>query len=557
MPGKAVGRAAVELPWLCPKTDSLIALADAPATINRLSAADPALSLFLLRFAQLAPEPALLEFMPGAMLSALLPETAAAFLAATTTGVLPPASFALKKVQIVAERAGIIAGLLAETTRKTTVESATMVARLAPLGWYAVAAVDSFDAAEPLSDSRFTTEPDKVQTEVWGLDHAAISRRLASRWKLPSCVATTISSLTHSFSVANRLVTHPDLFAIVQLAVLETEKCETWLGLTHGANRAELLDHLQLEDAIVCRMVEQSYEQAIEPVADRFDPNPHRVSLVRNLLRLAGESRRRNGPALVTRLEDRIDSLHSALAEIGELAGERLLAAKLDGLAELAAGAGHEINNPLAVISGNAQRLLRTEPDLDRSEALRAIVRQANRIAGILRDLMQFARPPQPNPRSFPLGDLLLSARDDLAQLAIEREVRLELQGAFAGLWIEGDITQLRHALGSVLRNGIEATPSGGWVRVSCPVQEEGLIEIVVEDSGPGLSPDAVEHAFDPFFCGRSAGRGRGLGLPTAWQLIRQNGGELRYEPKEDGPTRFVLTLRRAIERDLLSLRSA
>jgi signal transduction histidine kinase len=260
---------------------------------------------------------------------------------------------------------------------------------------------------------------------------------------------------------------------------------------------------------------------------------------------------------LVVRLEDRIDSLHTALAEVGELVGERLRAAKLDALAELAAGAGHEINNPLAVISGNAQRLLRTEPDLERAEALRAIVRQANRIAGILRDLMQFARPPRPSSRTVPLGDLLLSARDDLTALAIEREVRLELEGVFAGLWVEGDVTQLRHALASVIRNGVEAAPSGGWVRVSCAAPEEGSLTVVVQDSGPGLSSEAAEHAFDPFFCGRSAGRGRGLGLPTAWQLVRQNGGELRFEPKDGEPTRFVFTLQRAVEHDLLSLRSA
>jgi two-component system, NtrC family, sensor kinase len=557
VPGKAVGRAAVELPWLCPKTDSLIALADAPATVTGLSAADPALAIFLLRFAQSAPQPALAGFAPGTLSSALLPETAAAFLAATSAGVLPVASFVMKKVCAVAERAGIIAGLLAETTRRATSESAATVARLAPMGWYAVAAVDAFNATEPLNDPQFPSQPAKVQTEIWGLDHAAIARRLAARWKLPACVATTIGSLTHSFAVATRLVTHPDLFAIVQLAVLETERNETCLGLTYGADRAELLEHLQLEDSTVHAIVTQGFELASNPVPSCFDPNPHRVPLVRNLLRMAGESRRRNGPALVVRLEDRIDSLHTALAEVGELVGERLRAAKLDALAELAAGAGHEINNPLAVISGNAQRLLRTEPDLERAEALRAIVRQANRIAGILRDLMQFARPPRPNSRTVPLGDLLLNARDDLTPLAIEREVRLELEGVFPGLWVEGDVTQLRHALASVIRNGVEAAPPGGWVRISSAAPEEGSLTVVVEDSGSGLSSEAAEHAFDPFFCGRSAGRGRGLGLPTAWQLVRQNGGELRFDPKDGEPTRFVFTLQRAVEHDLLSLRSA
>src|SRR5439155_1440178 len=104
-------------------------------------------------------------------------------------------------------------------------------------------------------------------------------------------------------------------------------------------------------------------------------------------------------------------------------------------LAELAAGAGHEINNPLAVISGNAQRLLRTEPDPERGEALRAVVRQTQRIAGILRDLMQFARPPKAEPRAFPVSELVQGVRDDLADFAAERGIRVELDGVPADVF--------------------------------------------------------------------------------------------------------------------------
>jgi two-component system NtrC family sensor kinase len=558
VPGKAVGRAAVELPWLCPKTDSLIALADYPASVVGLSTADPALTLFLLRFAQTHPEPSSGFLVPGALHSAFLPDTAAAFLAATDAGVLPRPSSSLDKINAVSERAGVIAASIAEATRRWPVETAACTARLAPLGWYAMAAVDEVGVLDPLNDPQFSTQPAKVQTEAWGLDQAAIARRLASRWKLPSWIASTIGSLNYSLPIASRLVSHLDLFAIVQLAVLEAERELTCLGLTFGASRADLLDHLRLDDLAIQSVVAQSEKQANKPRVSGLDPNPHRVPLVFNLLRMAAQSRRRNGPALVSRLEERIDGLHTVLADLGELVGERLQAAKLDGLAELAAGAGHEINNPLAVISGNAQRLLRTEPDLERGEALRAIVRQAHRISGILRDLMQFARPPRPSTRVFPLGDLLQGARDDMASFANEREVRLELEGVFAGFWVHGDLTQLRHALGAVVRNGIEAASSGGWVRVSCPASDEDTFSIVVKDSGPGLSREIAEHAFDPFFCGRTAGRGRGLGLPTAWQLVRQNGGDLRFEPIEGEPTRFVLTLNKGeVDPDVLPLRSA
>jgi signal transduction histidine kinase len=551
-----VGRAAVELPWLCPETDSLIALADAPARLNGLSAADPGLALFLLRFAAPAPEPDIFGFAPGALFSAILPETATAFLGATQAGVLPNSSFALGRVRALSERAGAFATLLAEATRLVPPAAAATVARLTPLGWYAVAAVDQFDAADPLADPSFPDRPADIQAAVWGLDHTAITRRLAARWRLPAWVGSTVGCLTLPLRVAGRLVAHRDLFAVVQLAVLEAEAHGLRLGLADGADRGELLDLLRLDDRGVAGIVARTPEPSPRPACSRLDPNPHRVPLVRNLLRLAAESRRRNGRALVARLEDQIDGLYRLSADLGKQLGERLRDAKLAGLAELAAGAGHEINNPLAVISANAQRLLRTEPNPERNDALRAIVRQAHRIAGILRDLMEFARPPRPVGRAFPVSQLLDAVRDEFAPLAAERSVRLDVEHA-PGVWLDADPQQLTQALGATVRNALEATPCGGWVRVTCTATEEASVALAVEDSGPGLAPDAAEHAFDPFYSGRKAGRGRGLGLSTAWRLARQNGGDVRYDPTTEGRTRFVLTARRAAEQELSGRQSA
>jgi signal transduction histidine kinase len=567
-----VGQAAVELPWLCPNTESLIALADAPASLVKLSAADRGLAVFLLRFAQPAAEPDIFSFAPGALLSALLPDTAAAYLAATPAGVLPTESFVLSRVRTLVARAATLASRIADATRLAPAATAASVVRLAPLGWYAVAAVDHFTASEPLGEPGFHERAAEIQVAVWGLDHSAITRRLAARWRMPNWLATTIGCLTLPLGVASHLVSHRDLFAIVQLAVREAEAQGVNLGLTHGANRDQLLAHLRLDDRAVQELTSRVPEPHPPPESS-LHPNPHCVPLVRNLLRMAAESRRRNGPALVARLEEQIDHLHRVAVELSDEAGERLRRAKLSGLAELAAGAGHEINNPLAIIAGNAQRLLRTEPDTARGEALQAIIRQSHRIAGILRDLMQYARPQRPDPSPFPVTELLQGVREDLALLATERRVQLEVESIPAGVWIDADPKQLRHALGAIVRNAIEAASlmkedetiplvagahsATRWARVSCESGAAADVTIVVEDSGPGLTPEVAEHAFDPFYCGRTAGRGRGLGLSTAWQLVRQNGGEVLFVPNPDGPTRFVLTVRRAVAHEMLSLRSA
>ena len=520
------------------------------------AATDPALEVFLLRFAQPSTEPDLYGFAPGALHSALLPETAASFLASTQSGVLPDCSHVLGRVRQVSARAAAIAMGIAEVTRLVPAPVAGSLARLSPLGWYAVAAIDPFDAGDPLADPRFPSHAIEVQADVWGLDHPSITRRLSARWRLPQWVSDTIANLNLPHHLAVDLVANRDLFAVVQLAVLEAESDVGSLGLTLVAQRGELVDYLRLDEAAV------GHIRSFRPQGPRrndlsFNRNPHQVPLVQNLLRLAGESRRRNGPALVSRLEGRIDKLHRVVKDLGERVGERLRDAKLSGLAELAAGAGHEINNPLAIISSNAQRMLRSESDLGRIEALQAVIRQANRIAALLRDLMHFARPPMPNRRAFAVSELMRLIGDDFHAVAAEREVQLEIADAPTDLWLLGDQQQLRRSLGAVVINAIEAASIHGWVRVSCMENEEFDVAIAVEDSGPGLTVEAKEHAFDPFFCGRTAGRGRGLGLATAWRLVRQNGGDLRFDSGDSTNTRFVLTMVRAVGHDILSLRSA
>jgi signal transduction histidine kinase len=511
------------LPWLCPNTDSLIGLAERSADLPRLAAADPAFLAFLLRFAP-PPDAQSFSLEPSRFAAALLPDAAAAYLNTTPEAVLCNGSPLVAVTGEVSIHAAEFARRIAARTGRAPVEAAAVVARLAPLGLYAVGIVD----------------PSASVVDVRALDHDGVARRLAARWRLPPWAGTVLGNLNLPLRGAKSIVADPDLFAVVQLALREAESRCTDLGISRGVDRGELLAHLGLSDETTAELF-AAQPEPIPTVSTAFDPNPHRVPLVGNLLRMAAEACRRTGAALVFRYEERIDELHRAVAELAAVNAERLRDAKLAALAELAAGAGHEINNPLAVISGYAQRLLRTEMDDDRADALRAIVRQTQRVHSILRDLIQFARPSPPDRTDFPVSELVAAVREELAPLAVERQVRLDLTNP-ADVWIQGDLRQLRHAVASVVRNGIEAAGADGWVRLGVESPEDGPVMFVIEDSGPGMTPAATEHAFDPFYCGRSAGRGRGLGLPTAWRFARENGGDIRHEPTSDGVTRFVIT---------------
>jgi two-component system NtrC family sensor kinase len=530
------GRAAADLPWLCPQTDSLIALAEDPAALARLSAADPALLAFLLRFSP--SEPFTLD--ADRYLSPNILDTACHFLS-LSSGFLPP--LAALQPRRVADRAAVFAHRLAHRTQSVSPFVAEAVARLAPLGWFAVAAIDGYAFAECLADPAFRLHPSRTQVAHWGLDHDAIARRLAVRWRLPAFAATILGNLNVPFRAGRTTAADADLFAVVQLAVHQAEVGTHDLGLTKQCDPQELLRHLRVE------LDDAAFHPPAPPPelpgTPTHDPNPHRVPLLPNLLRATAESRRRNGAALVVRLESRVDELTRGLAELSNQTGNQLRDAKLAGLAELAAGAGHEINNPLAVISSHAQRLARTEGDPERAESLRTIIKQTQRIHTLLRDMMQFARPPRAESQRFLACELLAAVRDEFAPLAESQKVKLQVELPPADVWLEADVKQVRHAVAAVVRNGVEAAPRGGWVKVSC-AELSGRVEVLVEDSGPGLSGDVQDHAFDPFYCGRSAGRGRGLGLSTAWRFARQNGGDVRHDTTPDGPTRFVVVIPRA-----------
>lgn len=574
MPGMAVGDAAARLPWLCPQTESLIALAESPARLPALAARDPGLAVFLLRFISPPPAPDGRIFLSAALESPVLPATAAAFLTGPSVGVLSVSSLIVSRLLRIAARAATLAEACAQHTRRCHPAVAALLARLVPLGWYAVAAVDPVRAAEPLADPEYPGRETELQHQLWGATAAEIAHRLCYHWGLPDWVCDVIGNGALPFRVARTLTTQVDLLAVVRWAVREAETGPGRLGLLPHDDQGDLLDYLGIgPDVSVPFVARDGSEVASEDRRGRTYPtNPYELVLLPHLLRVTAEARQRSGRAALLRWEQRCRRLLQALTEQEQLFQKRAHETRLAALAELAAGAGHEINNPLAVISGQAQRLLRTEADPERGERLRMIVRQADRIADLLRDLMRFARPPKPRPDRLAVDDLLRSVRDRLATFAHERGVRLEIPPAEPDVFLVADREQVGGALAAVVRNGIEAagplpdpsrdhcptaTTSPAWVRLSCQISESDRVEIVVEDSGGGLAPDVAEHAFDPFYCGRTAGRGRGLGLPTAWRLLRQNGGDLRYDPTPHSPARFVLTLPRAAPADERIRRSA
>jgi signal transduction histidine kinase len=215
----------------------------------------------------------------------------------------------------------------------------------------------------------------------------------------------------------------------------------------------------------------------------------------------------------------------------------------------MACGAAHEINNPLAIISGRAQQLAAGETEPARRDIFKTIIQQADRISDIIAELQQFAQPAAPALRAV---DPLALAR----QVAAEFEPKPGQPGAAVHVeaaepvpTIRVDPSQVAGALKEVLRNAVEACPngSGGRVQVAVqPVRAEQAVRFVVTDTGPGMEPNVRARAFDPFFCGREAGRHRGLGLPKAYRAVQANGGEMSLESTPGRGTTVRMTFRAA-----------
>jgi len=241
-----------------------------------------------------------------------------------------------------------------------------------------------------------------------------------------------------------------------------------------------------------------------------------------------------------------------------------------DACAETAAGIGHELNNPLAIIRGHAQNLLKNETSEEKRRRLAAIVEQTARAYEMIVDLRTFARPPKPSPTEVDAKIFCDEWARREAKRCEENDVRLEVAFEFAenAPTLTTDEAMLAAILNALTKNAVEATGAGGATRifarevvkssegdvegendVSALKNETGVkngaarqktnapkptgerwLEIGVEDDGPGLSAEAQNLLFAPYFSGREAGRGLGVGLAKARRWAETLGIEFYCE---------------------------
>ena len=506
MGGVPVAQRAVALPWLLPSTIALLALTDDPPSRAALID-DPGAVLHLLRYVRPTPQPVDFSFTPTVLTQSAPCGTAASFLELADSHTIRPDSHARN----IGRFAARVASELAHSTNLCTPDAAWATALLAPLGWYAA------ESADPSST-------------VNRSEAATIARQLVTRWRLPRSLAITLGFPDFSPHDAAKLGADPGLHRIVQAAITVAEQRLGWPANEPVGERTGHALHSET----------QRIADTIPPLPDIATVSVDRGLLVR-LLKATAAARQRSGVAVVAELEQHVERMTALLSDTRSQFEIALRDAKLTAMAEFAAGASHEINNPLAVISGNAQLLLAGEHEPDHRRRLEAMVRATNRVHDILVGTRQFARPPEPQPTPVPVGEIL---NEELSafRAADDRSLTIEPVAVPQDVIAFADAGQFRHILRAILRNAIEAVPANGWLRASVQLIAD-TVRVTIEDSGPGPDTEMIPHLFDPFFSGRSAGRGRGLGLSQAWRLAQQNGGDVAYVRSGNGPTCFTVTL--------------
>ena len=222
----------------------------------------------------------------------------------------------------------------------------------------------------------------------------------------------------------------------------------------------------------------------------------------------------------------------------------RLHQNKLAAIKQLAYGLSHEINNPLANISTRAEQLQRGEADPNRTATLQRIIDQVYRAHEMIADLMFYANPPTPERQPCVIGDLLNKVAESFQEEADRQTIQLQIStqpdvASEHEQTILADATMVTEAIRVLVRNSIDAIGCQGAISLSVQ-SDRDRIRILVADSGPGLSEHARIHAFDPYFSGREAGRGLGLGLCRAYRIAKLHEGDISLT---GGPSGCVATL--------------
>jgi two-component system, NtrC family, sensor kinase len=218
---------------------------------------------------------------------------------------------------------------------------------------------------------------------------------------------------------------------------------------------------------------------------------------------------------------------------------------KLASIGQLSAGIAHEINNPLGVILGYTQLLIRNEKtETDRYNDLRTIEKHVKNCKSIVEDLLNFARSSKPEIKTTRINE----AADDVLNFVLHHskadgiDIVRNYDEKVPPMML--DEKKIRQVLVNLLMNAVHAVGKKGIIRLSTEyIKQDNSIAITVADTGYGIEKKNLARIFDPFFTTKPTGEGTGLGLSVSYGIVKSHGGEILVESEPGKGARFTVVL--------------
>ncbi len=220
---------------------------------------------------------------------------------------------------------------------------------------------------------------------------------------------------------------------------------------------------------------------------------------------------------------------------------------KMAGIGQLAAGIAHQLNTPLGSILLSAQMLEESIEEEDDSEDIRRIIRQTEQCRGIIKGLLNFARPTGTGRSRVSLSEIvsdtiyLMEKNLKVAEVSIKQEQSCDS-------WVFANRNELEQVFFNLLANSLDAMKNGGEVLVKIQRGDPGEIRVDFKDNGDGIPLENQDRIFLPFFTTKDYGKGTGLGLSIVARIVHEHGGRIELVSKPGRGTMFSLWFGEALE---------
>lgn len=239
---------------------------------------------------------------------------------------------------------------------------------------------------------------------------------------------------------------------------------------------------------------------------------------------------------LVRELQDSVENLKRLQTQL-------VHSEKLASLGQLAAGAAHEINNPLTAILGYSDMLIEEGTASERSRSLGEKIReQARRTKELVTNLLSFARQVPAEKQLLDLNTVLAGAVQLRTLDLRDKNIRIEMKNATVLPAVRGDPNQLLQVIYHIISNAVDAMEAvGGGVLTIRAMRERSNVVVEFSDSGPGIREP--EKVFDPFYTTKPVGKGTGLGLSICYGILQEHGGQISCGNRPEGGCTFRIEL--------------